>query len=92
MDHNHREELYESLEGRDFEEILEEYHGSNAAPLHRDVKDFGERILDRINNKRIGQFQEPLNLPPVMVGYLALLYEVETGSPPEERLIKDRTN
>ncbi|MWV64492.1 hypothetical protein GRS48_06590 [Halorubrum sp. JWXQ-INN 858] len=92
MDNDQREELYESLEQRDFEEVLEQYHGSTGDPIHRDVTQFGEQILNRINNRRIGQFQEPLNLSPAMVGYLALMYESETGSPPKEGLIKNRTN
>ena len=92
MDSNQREELYESLEQRGFEEVLEEYHGSTGDPIHRDVTQFGEQILQRINNRRIGQFQEPFNISPVMVGYLALIYGSETGSPPKERLIKNRIN
>ena len=92
MDNDQREELYESLEQRDFEKVLEQYHGSTADPVHRDVIQFGEQILKRINNRRIGQFQEPLNLPPVMVGYLALMYESETEDPPKEGLIRNRTN
>lgn len=80
MDNDQREELYESLEERDFEEALEQYHGSTGDPIHRDVIQFGEQILNRINNRRIGQFQEPFNFPPAMVGYLALLHELQTGN------------
>ena len=92
MNNDQREELYESLEQKDFEEALEQYHGSTGDPIHRDVTQFGEQILKQINNRRIGQFQEPLNLSPVMVGYLALVYESEMGNPPKERIIKNRTN
>lgn len=91
MDSNQREELYEVLEQRDFEEVLEQYHGSTGDPIHRDVTQFGEQILDRINNRRIGQFQEPLNLPPVMVGYLALLYGSENQGQINEKSIRMST-
>lgn len=91
MDSNQRKELYESLEQRDFEEALEQYHGSTGDPIHRDVTQFGEEILKRINNRRIGQFQEPFNLPPAMVGYLALLYESESQRQINEKNVKMST-
>lgn len=91
MDNDQREKLYESLEQRDFEEVLEQYHGSTADPVHRDVTQFGEQILNGINNRRIGQFQEPLNLPPVMVGYLALLYGSENQRQINEKSIRMST-